>query len=104
VIEFAFFRGMIHIEMAETLHLPLGTIKPCIPLSMAQLNHLCPEMFTAVRIFEATYFGENGYSSLRDYTSNRRLYLIQVKHSCRMVKLCFNVKQGTKLRVSMRRN
>ncbi len=40
VIELAFFQGMSHSEMAEALHLPLGTIKTRVRLGLQKLKAL----------------------------------------------------------------
>ncbi|MEO7457735.1 MAG: sigma factor-like helix-turn-helix DNA-binding protein [Gemmatimonadaceae bacterium] len=37
-IELAFFDGLTHMEIAERLHEPLGTIKSRIRLAMARLR------------------------------------------------------------------
>jgi RNA polymerase sigma-70 factor (ECF subfamily) len=40
VIEMAFFQGLTHSELAETLHLPLGTIKTRVRLGLKKLRSL----------------------------------------------------------------
>lgn len=40
VIELAFFQGMSHSEMAEHLHLPLGTVKTRVRLGLQKLKDL----------------------------------------------------------------
>ncbi|MEP7293442.1 MAG: sigma-70 family RNA polymerase sigma factor [Chloroflexota bacterium] len=43
VIELAFFEGMSHSEMAEHLHLPLGTVKTRVRLGLQKLKALWAE-------------------------------------------------------------
>ena len=44
VIELAFFEGMSHSEMAEYLHLPLGTVKTRVRLGLQKLKTLWTEV------------------------------------------------------------
>ncbi len=45
VIELAYFQGMSHSEMAEYLHLPLGTVKTRVRLGMQRLKAYSGEIF-----------------------------------------------------------
>ncbi len=44
VIELAFFEGMSHSELAEYLHLPLGTVKTRVRLGLQKLRSLWTEV------------------------------------------------------------
>jgi len=49
LVQLAFYQGMSHSELAESLHLPLGTVKTRLRLGLQKLKVLWQEAVTETR-------------------------------------------------------